>query len=710
MKKSTISKLLALVLIVVIGSCTTLYSQTPEELFQKGMIKEEGEGSLLEAIDIYNEVVDNSSADRSLRAKALLQVGLCYEKLGQTEAINSYQKLITDFADQEEIVAIGKKQLSYLGSNNPVIAPAGIVARQIWSPAEDCYNASPDGRYITYIDWNRIELCVKDLKTGATWDLTNTGTWQPVSQFPDNSIWSPDSKEVVFFWYVGDTTELHIINRDGSDDRILSRDYKLVTPWPVEWPHNSEDFLAFRAANDEEVAMNYVSQIVSVSSKDGSTKVIRSIGDFRPDGNMSLSPDGRYIVYAKQQEKDSEKNDIFIVAADGSFERRLVRNRENDVDARWLPDGSGIIFISDRVGTNDLYRLALMNGLPDGEPEILKADLGDEMYILGISENNSLLYVTKFERTDVFKGNVDFSTGELISGPERISDMESQRNIKPMWSPDGRYIAYLEATPMWDKNLGNRFIYIIHDSKTGENKRIETDLYGQIRNYWNKSQWSPDGKYILTQARTEDTLQGFFLVDVKNAESSPVYVKKKDFYNHSPYAIGHFPTFSKDGKDIFYLSEDKKTIIRRNLESKQEKTIHESEDPILQYLVSPDESKIALGYWNCGEKALYLVPTAGGKVQQLMEALENEPPYLVAWSNDSKHIIFESGKYWDIESHAIYTVPATGGEPEQIFQTKNLVSKGEVMDMDVHPDGKQIVLGIQVGKGLEVWELENIFK
>lgn len=710
MKTSTISKLLTLLLMLVIGNSMPLFSQSPEELFQKGMIKEEGEGSLQEAIDIYNEVVKNVSAERSLRAKALLQVGLCYEKLGKNEAIKSYEQLISDFSDQGDIVAIGRMKLSQLRNDDTVILPEGIVAKQIWSPAEDCYNASPDGRYITFIDWFNIELCVKDTKTGETWNLTNTGTWQPVARFPDNSIWSPDGKEIVYFWYVGDTTELHIINRDGTNNRILIRDYKLNTPWPVEWPQNSKNFLAFRAADDDEVSMNYVSQIVSVSTEDGSTEVISSIGDFRPDGNMSLSPDGRYIVYAKQQDKDSKKNDIFIVAADGSFERRLIENTENDIDARWLPDGSGIIFISDRVGTNDLYRLPLEDGIPNGEPEILKANLGDRTYILSITEMNSLLYVTHFDRSDVFTANVDFSTGEVISGPERISKMEDDRNLKPMWSPDGRYIAYLIGTSFWDKNLGNRFIYTIYDTKTGKSQRLETDLYGQIRNYWNMSQWSPDGNYILTLARTEDTLQGFFLVDVKNSESTPVFVTKKDFFNHSPQEIGYFPTFAKNGKDIFYLTADKKTIIRRNLESKQEIIIHISEEPILQYLVSPDESKIAIGYWTCGRNALYVVSTTGGDVQQIMEDQDDGTPYILTWTKDSKYILFEIGKYWDIGSHSIYRVPAAGGEPEQIFLSKNLYSNGEVMDMDIHPDGQQIVLGMRVGKGSEVWALENIFK
>ncbi len=54
---------------------TPIWAQNSEKLFQQGMMKEEGEGNLKEAISIYNSIVNNVSADRKLRAKALLQVG-----------------------------------------------------------------------------------------------------------------------------------------------------------------------------------------------------------------------------------------------------------------------------------------------------------------------------------------------------------------------------------------------------------------------------------------------------------------------------------------------------------------------------------------------------------------------------------------------------------------------------------------------------------
>ena len=86
----TLFTILMLVSALILGSVTPSFSQSSEQLFQKGVIKEEGEGSLQEAIDIYIQIVENKDADESLQAKALLRVGLCYEKLGNDEATKAY--------------------------------------------------------------------------------------------------------------------------------------------------------------------------------------------------------------------------------------------------------------------------------------------------------------------------------------------------------------------------------------------------------------------------------------------------------------------------------------------------------------------------------------------------------------------------------------------------------------------------------------------
>ena len=93
-----------LVLGFILSFQTPILAQNSEKLFQQGMMKEEGEGNLEEAIVLYNMVANNVSAERNIRAKSLLQVGICYEKLGNKNARKTYQKLISEFSDQTAIV------------------------------------------------------------------------------------------------------------------------------------------------------------------------------------------------------------------------------------------------------------------------------------------------------------------------------------------------------------------------------------------------------------------------------------------------------------------------------------------------------------------------------------------------------------------------------------------------------------------------------
>src|SRR5437764_10257213 len=52
---------------------------------------------------------------------------------------------------------------------------------------------------------------------------------------------------------------------------------------------------------------------------------------------------------------------VFIAAADGSDEHSLLSAADTDYDPVWAPDGSSIVFTSERDGSAELYRVQ-----PDG--------------------------------------------------------------------------------------------------------------------------------------------------------------------------------------------------------------------------------------------------------------------------------------------------------------------------------------------------------
>lgn len=71
------------------------------------------------------------------------------------------------------------------------------------------------------------------------------------------------------------------------------------------------------------------------------------------------SPDGSRILFGifKQGTRD-----VASVAVDGSDFRYEILSPSDERDARWTPDGSGIVFASDRTGIFDVYRMEVATG------------------------------------------------------------------------------------------------------------------------------------------------------------------------------------------------------------------------------------------------------------------------------------------------------------------------------------------------------------
>ena len=79
-------KRLCIVAIVVAVLGSSLRGQSGNDLFQQALSKERAEGRIDEAIQIYERIVKEFAADRPLAAKALLQIGRGYERLGKADA------------------------------------------------------------------------------------------------------------------------------------------------------------------------------------------------------------------------------------------------------------------------------------------------------------------------------------------------------------------------------------------------------------------------------------------------------------------------------------------------------------------------------------------------------------------------------------------------------------------------------------------------
>src|SRR5713226_6464693 len=124
-----------------------------EVLMQAAHQKQLVEGQLEEAIQLYKRILQEHAGNRAVAAKALLEMGQCYEKLGNTEARKAYERLLRDYGDQNEAAAQARARLAALTGN---LASGGsqMVARRVWAgPDVDVMGSlSPDGRYLSCVD------------------------------------------------------------------------------------------------------------------------------------------------------------------------------------------------------------------------------------------------------------------------------------------------------------------------------------------------------------------------------------------------------------------------------------------------------------------------------------------------------------------------------------------------------------------------------
>jgi len=674
-------------------------AQNAQQLFQKGLIQEEGEGNLTEAIGIYNSIVNDVDVNRELRAKALLHVGICYEKLGNQKARKSYQKLISEYSDQEAIAAVGLEKLSGLKKPAVIGKKEGLTASQMWSEAQDTHGVSPDGRYLNYIDWENISINIKDLYNGTTRVLSKVGTWVKPNQFPDKSIWSPDGKKLAYYWFVGNDTELHIVNVDGTSDKIIAKGKNQTTPWPVSWTPDGKYILAITAEN---VANKINYKMVQVSVVNGSIKVLKDFKNLSCGGSLDVSPDNKYIVYDIQQNENSQQNDIHILSIDGSMDKKIVGDIGNDSSPFWAPNGKEMLFVSDRYGTNDLWKLKIENGNTIGDAKIIKSDLGSRNRILGFTKEKAIFYSTNNSRIDVYITNL--KNGKYANSPFKISELSTKRNINPIWSHNGQFVAYTRHNPHRDEILGNKQQITIFDTKNNTRKNMDMEMYGNTVMY--NPQWTSNDDKLLIQGMIENNYQGgLFLFDINTGKKTAIKVSES-MNVHKINDLYRFYAFSNDDKSIFYFSEDKKSILKYTIKSKLETTIVSGSKTIHFFKLSNDNTKIAFGYWFEDDKNLYTVSTSGDEKQQLMEFDCDCADNIVSWGKDDKFIYFKDGKFRNFKK--LMRISVDGGDPEEVIVFKDVFKNGIITRVNIHPDENAILVELEVGKE-EVWKLEGLF-
>jgi len=686
--------------------------QSAEQLYKSGLYEEEVGGDLHKAIEIYQDLLKRFPDNREIAAMAQLHIGLCHEKLGTKEAEKAFQKVIDNYPEQSEAVREAKEKLSLLLASRALMktGAAEFSLRQVWSgPGVDIMGAvSPDGRYLSFVDWVTGDLAIRDLDTGTNRRLTNKGTWAQSTEFALFSKWSPDSRQIVYQWYNKDEIfELRVIDIKEATPRVLYRNLnKMDYVQPFDWSPDGRSVLAgfFRtSAPSPPYSIEQITQLGLISVAEGSVKVLKTqfgLHSTNPKAwGFVFSPDGKYIAYdAWMGDEVDEKRDIFLLSVDGSTETPLIEHPAVDTVIDWTPDGEGLLFYSNRTGAHDMWFVRIGEGKPLGSPLLVKPGAG-LIWPMGITSRGALFYGLQGGGTDVYEVGIDPRTGNVSSPAKKAVLLYEGHNAYPEYSPDGKFLAYIYTPSM--PAIQPKQILRILSLETGRVREFKPDLDG-----FGYPRWAPDGRAVSVEGTGKDGRKGIYRVDVQTGDVAPIVLidKGTEIYSH---------VWSTDGKVMFYSTGDRAgktgSIFVHIFESGQEERISGSPSDAQFFDISPDGKWLALT--NRGNKiVIRIMPTSGGDLREIYSfEQEGSPVITPAWSADGRYIYFSKlreslggispGGMWDL-----YRIAADGGEAQKID-----LAMASFRYLSVHPDGQHMAFS-SMGTNPEltqVWVMEN---
>jgi dipeptidyl aminopeptidase/acylaminoacyl peptidase len=317
-------------------------------------------------------------------------------------------------------------------------------------------------------------------------------------------------------------------------------------------------WIAYELSTIDLEANRRLSAIYLISAAGGAPRKITE--GSAQDENPVWSPDGKTIAYVSNQQGNPKQ--IYLLEVASGTTRQLSRLLHGASMLKWVPDGSGLVLVSDiypdcgvvpdcaekmqeaqekspvRANRIDslLYRHwnswqaatrthILFHPL-DGPPRDLTPGTFDAPpFSVGARasfdvspDSTELVYASNTDPDAATSTNSDLFIVPLAGGePLRITT-RTGADDSPAYSPDGRFIAYRsQARPGYESDLWELHLY---DRKEETSRRLAENFP-----YWVDSiRWLPDGKSLIVTA-LERGKNAMFEVRLRDQKWSRLYAQ-----------------------------------------------------------------------------------------------------------------------------------------------------------------------------------------
>ncbi len=502
---------------------------------------------------------------------------------------------------------------------------------------------SPDGRLVAYAAglMPSLEIKVRQVDGGATISLA------PASERPQRwPSWSPDGSRIMFASPRG----IEVVSALGGSSRVVVP--HVLDPNADPWGSAGLLMPGGWTPDGKSIAFIRADTLYLQALDGGKPRALAQGGEMH---SVAWSPDGRWIACVLGNRQAQQPGFLFanigtaalgLIPAAGGAALKITEDQYYSSGPVWGADSRSLMFISNRGGGVDLYRMRLRrNGQPDGNPWQLTNGL--RVLSVSVSRDGRRFAYADFQETS----NV-YSLPIPTSAPVSVRDAEpitrGTQVIEGLEvSRDGRWLAFDS-----DQH-GNQDIYRLALAD-GEPERLTEDDAEEFQ-----PTWSPDGGVIAFHA-FHGGRRHIFVMDADGRDRHQITDGPDDDrsaeWSPDGHTLYYLRNFNGPGTEIRALSRDKdgkwsspRTVFRG-----------ETYPP----LPSPDGRLVA--FTNAG--AVRVVRSDGDSVRTLVPRGDGAAPraVYVDWSEDGRTIYYLAIDA--AERTTVWSVPVGGGAPRLLVR------------------------------------------
>jgi eukaryotic-like serine/threonine-protein kinase len=502
---------------------------------------------------------------------------------------------------------------------------------------------SPDGRLIAYGagPMPSLEIRVRQVEGGAAIVVAKES--ERPQRWPS---WSPDGSRILFASPRG----IEIVSALGGTARLVVP----YVPDPNADPRGSAGLLmpGGWTPDGKSIAFIRADTLYLQALGGGAPRVLAHGSQMH---SLAWSPDGKWIACVLGNRQAQQPGYLFanggaaalgVIPAEGGEPRALTDDDYYNASPVWGPDARSLIYISNRGGGVDLYRMRFgRDWKPEGEP----SRLTNGLHALSVSvshDGKRVVYSDFAETSNAYsmpipvRGPVSVREAKPITrGTQVIESIEVSR--------DGRWLAF-------DSDLrGNQDIYKLR-LPDGEPERLTDD---DAEEFW--PTWSPDGSEIA--------FHGF------RGPRRHLYLITADGRDRRQITDGpddeRTAQWSADGRTIYYLHNfngpgNEIRAITREKDGRWSAPKSLFQGETYPAIPSPDSRMVAFS--NAG--AVRVVRSDGDSLRTLVPRGEGGAPQAVYvdWSEDGRTVYYLAVD--PAERTTIWSVPVRGGAPQLLVR------------------------------------------